>query len=1362
MLQSIRPLSSANARGMESEDPKTLPGLLLRAANLWPENGIYFKDQGWDQESTFMSYADIVKEVQINAAKLLAHGTVTRGQCTVVYFDTHRENVIWFWSTVMAGGVPVMLSPLSSNETTLVGELNNVIKLFGGPTVLTTKRLAKLFILHEALITVTVEVVAGVSVEGGIATPAPDEKTGDEEELAMVLFTSGSTGFAKGIEYSGAQLVVSSRLKAKFHNMDSSKTFMSWVSFDHSAALCENHLHALYAGANQVMIPAIDFVQSPGRFWRALSEHRIAYTFAPNFFIAAAARAMNEMDVAERKLLDLNFSELRVIMCGGEANKTATLEAAEKILTHFGAPKCCIKASYGLSETCSALFYNLESPAYDVERNYMFASAGKHLPDHELRITDETGKPVKRNEQGAIQIRGPLIFKRYFNNESATSACMTKDGWFDTGDLGVLDAEGNLNIVGRSKEVLIINGQNYSSFELEHAIESANIAGLNKSFTASFSTWIENVQSDSEEVVILFNPTNDSVEDTIELRNTIAQINQAAIRFCRTRPAMVIPLPRQMLPKSTIGKLSRAKLKKSFTAGHFDKFKLQERLPQSMTQQGTKLTTPLQKVLATVLCEETGLAESNLHLEINLADLNIDSLGYLRIKSSLETILDREEAISMSLLLSCRTIADMDTMLLSIGTTTTEYDPIVPLVATGSKCPIILCHPGGGEFLTWLTLLKYIPDRPVYALRVRGFHKNETPFETLDEMLDIYMEGIRKHQPNGPYILLGLCFGGMLAFELGKRFEAAGDEVAFCGGIDNPADLSRIQVRSNARNFIIDLLHFFQLLDMETAMRWEEEMESVPDHLFTKEIFARFPDGTLENLDLSVPKVETWQRINSNMQKITRSYVPTGSVSKYDLFWVPPLPHYSCTDEEWRHDWLAKWKNHVTGASQKDVDVEKSEGPLRYHRVNGTHFTILRLENVEVFQRALNAASFACYLKKASVAAISTSPSKQENMKTNAVALSALTLATVTVALPLASEPNDQPNPNASRLSAAPIGWPFTNPFLVKPAANVPASLQPVLVNPLTDNLLGGILGNIPGGSTEDAPAKLLAAIANVNPFAGFLANTLANTLTTILTGLPVPPVASNPLDSLLPSALENIVQGLPSALNAANPLNGVFPSALADFAQSLPSAINAANSLNNILPSALAEIAESVPSAISVANSINGLFPSVVIDIAQGLPSAISAANSINGLIPSAVADIAQSLPSVISAANPLASILPDLAALPSAINAANPLGALLPTVVTPIPAVVTPTPPAPVLPVVVPTTRPVQILPAFPQLPVASVAAVTPVAIPTTILREVPALVPSTFVTSVATVVPTNVVAAIPTNILGLLQPILPPKGP
>lgn len=120
-----------------------------------------------------------------------------------------------------------MLSPLSNNEITLVDELNNVNKLFSAPTVLTTKQLSKPFRLLTSLITITVEAVSQTNVEEGLAASEAIDRC---DELAMVLFTSGSTGFAKGIEYTSSQLVVSSKLKCKFHQMDSSKTFMSWVS----------------------------------------------------------------------------------------------------------------------------------------------------------------------------------------------------------------------------------------------------------------------------------------------------------------------------------------------------------------------------------------------------------------------------------------------------------------------------------------------------------------------------------------------------------------------------------------------------------------------------------------------------------------------------------------------------------------------------------------------------------------------------------------------------------------------------------------------------------------------------------------------------------------------------------------------------------------------------------------------------------------------------------------------------------------------------------------------------------------------------------------------------------------------------
>lgn len=712
------------------------------------------------------------------------------------------------------------------------------------------------------------------------------------------------------------------------------------VALDHSANFCETHLHGMYVAAEQVHVATNDLVSEPSRFFEVLSMYKVGYTFSPNFFLSAAVNGLME---PHNTFSNIDLSHLSTIMCGGEANRVKTLEAADKVLRKYGAPESSIKAAYGLSETCSACFYNLNSPDYDLENGNTFACAGKHLPGVlEMKLVDqETGQ--EGVEQGLVYLRGSLIFQGYHNNKAATDACMVEDGWFNTGDIGRLDAGGNLHLLGRQKEVLILNGNNYSSFEIEYALENAGIEGLTTSYTAAFSTWDETVQS--EVVVILFNPTEAAIGPK-NLRATLQAIDKKVFSVCAQKAFRIIPLPKALLPKSTIGKLSRAKLKQHYENGDFDDYILE--CNPAVATNGHKLSlddvSPLQREIAQTYASVVDIPPENLVGPDALLSSGINSLGFIRLKKALEKNLKIHQEIPMPLLIRCHSLAELEHELTLIGTLPQSYDPIVPLASEGSKQPIFLLHPGAGEFLCWIGLLKYLPDRPIYALRAKGLHPGEGTFDGLQDMLSCYFDAIRRVQPKGPYAMLGYCFGGLLSFELAKMFEEAGEEVVFCGGIDNPPSLQSTIGQVRYRSLMIDVLPVVTDLSPDEARTFAEETADLSDEQFYEVLYTKFSPEFIENMDITVPRLQAFGRVEDVMRLVASKYEPEGRAGTMDIFCADPMPHFGATSEVWKRDVLGEWRSYI-----KDENV-------RFHNVQGTHISLIKEPLIEDFARIVNEA----------------------------------------------------------------------------------------------------------------------------------------------------------------------------------------------------------------------------------------------------------------------------------------------------------------------------------------------------------------------------------------------------------------------
>lgn len=923
---------------------RNLWSLLQQTASTHPTKGINFREAGLSSEPTKIRYGELLQQAADRGTALLELGLVECARPVIVYFERPKDIVLWTWSVIASGAIPAILPPLSNDPKTKKGQLENVADLFGSPTVLTHRNLFEQFASVPSFLLQDAGKIENVhgdvpAMQGSLALPG---------DIAVLLFTSGSTGKAKAVEIRHGQVITSAQAKQKIHQLSSETTFMAWISLDHSANFCELHVNAICSGSDQFHVPTMDIVEDPGLFWELLSVDKIGYSFSPNFLLSKATKDFQSRE--KRSSLDL--SALRVIMVGGEANRTATLDKADKLGRQYGAPENFIKAAYGLSETCSACFYNMQSPSYDLARQNLFSSVGEHIsPGLELRLVDKQLNPISLGQQGAIQLRGDVIFSGYYNNQIATKDSMTDDCWFDTGDLGTLDENKQLEIVGRNKEILILNGNNYSSFELEDAIDSHVGECTTKSYTAVFAAWDK--ATESEGAVVVFNPSDDTADDSMKVSETIKAIKQTCVRFFSKPPIDVVPLPRSEMPKSTIGKLSRQQLKSHYTSGLFEKYRIDVSAEEHKSYASESvLETEIRRKIAEALSKETGIRVSDIVPTTSMLHTGVDSLTYLRIKRKIEDALRLSSEMPMALLLNASTVGELSRVLTKelekphyslVDMGNKDYDPIVTLRGSGSKNPIFLVHPGGGEFLIWLSMLQHLPDRPMYAFRIRGFHSWESVFASFNDMLDCYEAAVLRVQPHGPYAFMGLCFGGAISFELTKRLECRGKEVKFCGGIDNPPQLGKMNPDGGFKYFLLQLMAFHGVFSIEDVSRLEDEYRDIPDDdvSFVDRVYQDFGSRTLDDAGLTHSKISSWRRIFLNTIDMLLSYRAEGKVRQYDVFHVPPINRRIWSDEEWDkliHDW------------------DQYGDLVKYHQVTGNHFTVLSRPHIEVFQRSLNRA----------------------------------------------------------------------------------------------------------------------------------------------------------------------------------------------------------------------------------------------------------------------------------------------------------------------------------------------------------------------------------------------------------------------
>ncbi|MBB5406378.1 acyl-CoA synthetase (AMP-forming)/AMP-acid ligase II [Paraburkholderia sp. HC6.4b] len=340
-------------------------------------------------------------------------------------------------------------------------------------------------------------------------------------EVAILIYTSGTTGQPKGVMVTHRGLLHFARVSAISRDLKPGDCAYAVLPMSHIFGVGTLLLATLYGGASLHLCARFD----PGDVIEAIESGAISILQGvPTMF----TRVVSYLRESGRTV---GASKLRYLYTGGSL---LDLTLKREVEARFGQP---LHHGYGMTEYAGSLAVTrIERPRQD-------CSAGEIVEGAELRVLDENRNLVPRGMPGELWVRGPGVMRGYYRAPQATAEVVDPDGWLDTGDIGTIDADGALFIVGRSKDLIIRSGFNVYPVEVETVINSFD--GVRQSAVVGRRT------EDSNEEVIAFVEFEAGATADVDTLNR----HLAARLSPYKRPSRIIVIPE--IPTTASGKLMR-------------------------------------------------------------------------------------------------------------------------------------------------------------------------------------------------------------------------------------------------------------------------------------------------------------------------------------------------------------------------------------------------------------------------------------------------------------------------------------------------------------------------------------------------------------------------------------------------------------------------------------------------------------------------------------------------------------------------------------------------------------------------------------------------------------------------------------
>jgi 1-acyl-sn-glycerol-3-phosphate acyltransferase len=547
------------------------------------------------ERSVTLTFGELYAAAQRCAAELARRGVPAGGRVALM-LPTSRAFFVSYAGILLAGAIPVPIYPpfRADRIEEYASRQSAILKNAGVCLLLTFRQAEAVARLLKPRVHSLAEVAdAEKLIDAADKAPPPSpgalplHLTGSRarkaSDIALLQYTSGSTGEPKGVVLTHANLLANIRAIGEAVELGPSDVGVSWLPLYHDMGLIGAWLTLLHFGVPLAVMSPLAFLTRPERWLKAFQKYGGTISAAPNFAYELCVRK-----IADKDIEGVDLSNWRAALNGAEPVNPDTLDRFAERFARHGFRREAQLPVYGLAEASLAVTFpplnrgplidRVEREAFTAEGRAVpartgdattiaFVSSGRPIPRHEVRIVDASGEEVSDRTEGFLWFRGASATSGYYHNAEATEQLLPMgpaagDGeyaWVNSGDRAYR-ADGEIYVTGRVKDIVIKGGRNLYPHEVEEL--AARAEGIRKGCIVAFG--LKDEASGTEKLIVVA----ESREREASRRAAIvAAVTDQVSEGLGLPPDRVELIPPGSIPKTSSGKLRREETKQLYLAG---------------------------------------------------------------------------------------------------------------------------------------------------------------------------------------------------------------------------------------------------------------------------------------------------------------------------------------------------------------------------------------------------------------------------------------------------------------------------------------------------------------------------------------------------------------------------------------------------------------------------------------------------------------------------------------------------------------------------------------------------------------------------------------------------------------------------